>query len=648
MAKPYQSEMARLAETLDWARSVDLSALETAVQTALLGPLVAIGSGGSLSTAHALAQYHRLASSHVSTVLTPLESVAVRHDSGTALWLLSASGNNVDVVRAAKALAVREPRQLSTLVGREGSKVERITQTHSYMDLLTYVLPTGKDGFLATNTLLGATAILGRAYSAAAPSLAAWESEDLLEVVAGADNESATVDHWRAITQPLWNRDTTVVLPGANGTLGAVDLESKFTEAAVGHAQIADFRNFAHGRHHWLAKRGDRSGVLALIGDDDQDIAERTLAQLPPGIPVARIRVPGSPVHASLVSLIAAFRLTDWAGQARGIDPGDPGVPEFGRRIYHLAPSRKLRSSRPSSMSLRSVAAIERKTGRNIEQLTSSSEIIVWKDALRLFQRTLTTAVFSGIVLDYDGTVVDTRYRFSPPSSEITTELIRLLAAGIPIGIATGRGQSARHALQEAIPKHLWSRVILGYYNGAEVGTLNDDSVPQADQRPTQELREIAKNLLKEPELIAQATQEHRRDQLTITSQGNIREDRLWEIVQSVVQRSLTKPTVLRSSHSVDVLSSAATKLHVTTRMHEISPTGSILTIGDRGRWPGNDHELLSLPLSLSVDQSSPARDTCWNLGAPGQRGPAITIEYLRALISTEEGNVRFEKSALR
>lgn len=648
MAKPYQGEMAKLSETLGWAMSLDLSDLEAALQTALLGPLVAVGSGGSLSTAHALAFFHRITSGHVSAVLTPLESTAVQHDRHTSIWLLSASGNNVDIVGAAKALVGDEPRQLAALIGRNDSKIGQIAQAHPYMDLLAYAPPTGKDGFLATNTLFGAAAILGRAYSTVTPGAVSWESHGLQSVIDAVDEASPLVTRWRELASTLWDRDTTIVLHGSSGAVGAVDLESKFTEAALGHAQIADFRNFAHGRHHWLAKRADQTGVVALIGDDDEDIAERTLALLPPEIPVARIPVSGSPIHSSLVSLIAAFRLSDWAGQARGIDPGDPGVPDFGRRIYHLVPSRRPALPRPSGLTRRAAVAIERKSGRTVRQLVEASELADWRRALRSFQRKLATASIGGVVLDYDGTVVDTRHRFSPPQPEVLSELVRLLDAGLPVGIATGRGKSVRHAFQEAIPPAHWPRVVVGYYNGAEISSLDDDSTPLVEQLPVPELRGIAERLLAQPELAAQTQQDHRRNQLTVTARGTLREERLWEIVQAVVRESAANVTALRSSHSIDILSPSTSKLNVSTRVSEIAGTDSILAIGDRGLWPGNDHELLSLPLALSVDQTSVSRETCWNLGSAGQRGSATTLEYLRALQIDGDGRTRFAEGLLR
>ena len=49
MARPYATEMSKLAETFSWAMSCDITALRQAVRTAGLSSLMAIGSGGSLT-----------------------------------------------------------------------------------------------------------------------------------------------------------------------------------------------------------------------------------------------------------------------------------------------------------------------------------------------------------------------------------------------------------------------------------------------------------------------------------------------------------------------------------------------------------------------------------------------------------------------
>jgi fructoselysine-6-P-deglycase FrlB-like protein len=154
MAKPYASEMARLAETFTWAANTDLGALCEAVRVAALSPLIAIGSGGSLTTAHALAAFHRRATHQIAAVATPLDVATESLDSRAATWLLSAGGGNVDILGAAKALVTREPRQVAVLCGHERSPLASLCRKHPFVDLLVYQPPVGKDGFLATNSLL--------------------------------------------------------------------------------------------------------------------------------------------------------------------------------------------------------------------------------------------------------------------------------------------------------------------------------------------------------------------------------------------------------------------------------------------------------------------------------------------------------------
>ena len=90
MARPYAGEMARLAETFAWAEGADLRPLQQAVRIAGLSPLRVIGSGGSLTGAHALAGLHQRYTGHLAAVATPLEAIDEPLDAAVAVWLLSA------------------------------------------------------------------------------------------------------------------------------------------------------------------------------------------------------------------------------------------------------------------------------------------------------------------------------------------------------------------------------------------------------------------------------------------------------------------------------------------------------------------------------------------------------------------------------
>ena len=640
--------MTKLAETFAWAAEVaDSQNLRQAVRTAGVWPLRAIGSGGSLTGAHALASLHQRYTGCLAAVATPLEAATEPLSVTASNWLLSAGGGNVDIVAAANMLILHESRQLCVLCGRESSPLVELCRQHPFVDLLLYPPPAGKDGFLATNSLLGFTALLTRAYAAEFGSDTDWQDTvDCLEPLL--PNTTAVLGAWEAATAPLWTRPTTLVLYGPSTRIGAADLESKFTEAALGHLQLADYRNFAHGRHHWLAKRSESSAVLAFITDADRALAERTLDLIPADIPQARIAFDGGPSAAALASLIAALRITGWAGISRGIDPGRPSVPDFGRKLYHLSLPRPQRVAGLPRLTPREAAAITRKAGVNPGHLFASGELGRWREALATFRNRLRDARFAGIVLDYDGTVVDTRYRFELAEPQMTAELARLAEAGAHVAVATGRGKSVRRDLQSRLPRVLWPLVLVGYYNGAEVASLNDDSAPDGSANICTALQSLSEALRRQPELSESVCQEDRPLQITLKETRVMPEGRLWDLVHHVILLAgADDVSVTRSSHSVDIVAAGVSKLNVVRRLREAAGDAPILTIGDRGRWPGNDHELLSEPFALGVDEISVDPATCWHLGKPGQRGPTVTIDYLAAL-ETHDDRVRFAAGSLQ
>lgn len=647
MAKPYASELSRLEETFQWASATNIERLKSAVKTAALSSLVAVGSGGSLTAAHALASLHQSYTGKVGLVQTPLEAVDSRLDAFVSHWLLSAGGSNVDINAAAQSLIERECRQVAVMCGRAGSPITEICDHHPFVDLLLFPPPAGKDGFLATNSLLAFTVLLARAYAAVFDPLTSWD--EVVTTVAPLTRPSESkVQAWRDRTGVLWTRPTTIVLFGPSTKVGAIDIESKFTEAALGVAQLADYRNFAHGRHHWLAKRGNDTGILAFITDDDKAIANRTLDLIPEDVPVARLEIEGRGPAALLGSLLGALHITGWAGAARGIDPGQPGVPDYGRKLYHLSLPGRGRAAAADARAKRINAAIERKTGETIRRLTERDTLPHWQKAHSAFIDQLEATTFRGVILDYDGTIVDTRDRFQPAGEEIAAELAKVVNSNAVLSIATGRGVSVRTDLRKILPERCWPRVVVGYYNGAMIGALSDDAVPDGTDEVCPELKDLAEALAVSEELSGSAKQTNRRYQITLEPRRFMAENRLWDVVHQIILRTGCKEAIVtRSSHSVDIVASGVSKTNVIDHVRESVTDDRILTIGDRGRWPGNDYDLLNAPMGLSVDEVSVDPVTCWNLAEPGQRGVAVTRMYLAAL-EPVDGGLRFRKGAFR
>lgn len=634
MGKPYASELSRLSETYSWSLTINLDGLASPLSVASQLPLLATGSGGSLTAAHLAADVHQRRTGIISRAATPLEVIsALPIGRNQALLIISAGGRNKDIISVFNSTVVRELKRLIVICSNPDSKLAQLASRHHYVDLLTLTLPSGKDGFLATNSLLTFAVILIRGWAAALkidnalpPGLEALicPHEPMERFLPDLENRCDV----------LWKRETLSVLYGPSTRIAAIDLESKFTEAALGSIQIADYRNFAHGRHHWLAKRAASTAVLAFITEEDRAIARKTLGLIPKEIPVVVLEIPYESERASLAALISGFHIAGFAGAARGIDPGRPGVPSFGSKIYHL-PAFKSPRRAPKDITPSAAIAIERKVGTAIENI-SQRDLEFWRQAYDNFVERLSSTTFSGIVLDYDGTLCDERDRFTGVNAAIASELNRLLGAGMIVGIATGRGRSVRCDFRRIIKEPFWNRFLIGYYNAGEIGLLSDDGCPDGTKDTDTELMPIADALRSDGQLNELAECEYRRKQISIVPKLGVPFLTLLRLVNQIVERiGIAGIRTVTSTHSLDVLAPDVCKLKLVREVRTFidhSRAPNVLCVGDRGQWPGNDFALLTEPLSLSVDEISQQPETCWNLSAPGFRGVQTTLEYLRAI----------------
>ena len=331
MGRPYAEEMRLLPGTYEWAAGSDISALARFVKRAAGGPLYAVGSGGSLTAATLAAVLHRQAGLPACAV-TPMDLVhGGRLDDSASVLLATSGGNNGDIVAAFEAASTGESGRNVCIVssgGRgagDGGRVGRLASEHRSALVQAAAAPAGRDGFLATISALASCVWLARAYGSfggASPLPAGYG-----DLGAAAPDLGGVEDAGRL-----------VILHDVWGRAAAVDLESKMSESGLAAAQVADYRNFAHGRHHGLvADTSARSGIVALVSPQSRDLAGRTLSLIPRTVPVCRVETGLGGPAAAAVSLVASAMLMVGAlAAARGIDPGRPSVAEFGRRLYSM------------------------------------------------------------------------------------------------------------------------------------------------------------------------------------------------------------------------------------------------------------------------------------------------------------------------
>ncbi|MCL6447902.1 MAG: HAD hydrolase family protein [Armatimonadetes bacterium] len=640
MGKPYEIELCNLNQTYQWSFEVPIEKLCAFVKSSHDLPMVAVGSGGSLTAAHMAAFLHQR-TGMIAKAITPLELISsgnfIRENS---VLFLSAGGRNKDILSAFRFAVTSEPRQLMALCTRKESPLKRLSNEFRWSCFLDFDLPTGKDGFLATNSLLAFNVILIRAYKEIF-----MESYTFPKYL---PSTQEIFEQLNASVQPLLKRDVWVVLYGGWGLPAAIDSESKFTEAALKHIQLADYRNFAHGRHYWLAKRGEETGVVALITPDERKIAAKTLDLLPENIPLLHIVTDRSGPVGALELLVKTLHLVYLVGIACGIDPGMPKVPTFGRRIYRLGISLSDRDTTFTiGLNSQMATAIIRKSRYSSIKEMKVEDINYWKKAYQEYISRLESISFGSVIFDYDGTLCDLNERYKGPPTEIGQELVRLLRGGIIIGIATGRGKSVRFNLQRLIPKEYWKQVLIGYYNGSDIAFLNDETHPDKARPLDASIKSIKDALESHEQFCRIAKYECRPKQITVEP-VNVA---IWKKTKAVLFDIINKNNVpgvqvLESGHSIDVLAPGVSKLHLVKACEEAAKQagnpGVALCIGDKGEWPGNDYDLLSTPYSISVDTVSPDPASCWNLSQAGHRGVQATMYYLQSMFISNYNSFKF------
>jgi hydroxymethylpyrimidine pyrophosphatase-like HAD family hydrolase len=613
LGKPYKFELKQLEATYRWALDLDISDFSKEVEKADNAPLLVIGSGGSLSTACLIAALEQRRGGNFASFDSPL--LASRNPAFLAqarVFIVSARGRNADVLGFARNAAAAEPVSLTSLCCMANSPLTEVVRRFKRGSAFEFASPCGKDGYLATNSLVALNTVAARAYGRADVLPRRWR--DLFDPT---DLKRVLARSYGNVT-PIQS-DEILLLFGADTRPAAVDFESKFHESGLANVQLADYRNFAHGRHLWLAQR-PKTTVFFFICRSDKDIAEATIRLLPKSIQTIRIETALEEVGAAFAMQAATFEIISLYGENRGRDPGRPSVPDFGRKLYHLnAFPNTAGRVRPSAILRKQLAW--RKVG--FPDLPPDR----WEAAYDAFRHRICGFRFTQCVVDYDGTVCDHSDRFVGVKPAVAKSLIGLLDAGFNLGVATGRGKSVREALRSALPKRVWNLVTVGFYNGAVVLSLrSDDNLRNQDQ--SARLLEVA-NVIRQAD-IPGIKLTVRPLQVTLELEDATSAEPLWCLTSSLLAKhQITDVRIVASSRSVDVVTAGTSKLNLLKSLSRQNSAGAeTLFIGDKPSWPGNDFELLCKPGSLSVDEVGFDLESGWNMAPPGVIGSDALVYY--------------------
>jgi hypothetical protein len=629
LGKPYSEELDRFSSTFGWAEQQKVDTLRNFLKRWNGDHALVVGSGGSYSAAATISLFRELAFHSPTTAVSPLECVATLDRLVPHVFLLSAEGKNKDILSAAECAAEHDLCSGALTLTTNNPLTDFAAQSGA-LRVFGMQMTWGKDGYLATNTLVAMVLVFFRVFfgdAAFTAKLAPLFDEERLK---------RRRKHFQMYRDTWFSRPGGfLVIYSMDAQSFAIDLESKLAEAAIDLVQIADLRQFAHGRHLQLAS-DQGPVVLVAYSARDEALAKGMIQLFPSHIKPVEVLIDGeTPEEIAVAGIVDATLITEAIAKPRDYDPGRPAVPEFGRQIYALDVRRFSVASR-LQLDMIDVAA-----RRKMQIPDGNIDPVVRQSAATYYERLL-AANLKAVVCDYDGTLCRAENRYEKPSEAAANEVIRLIRQGMVFTVATGRGDSLKGDLQAVLPVELHSSIWIGYYSGAYLVSLSE---PFNRPEPNPEFlllwdwlgKSAYRSLCSRPlESVARAGQLSLRVASARQSASLRAAIRAW-----LDSNGCRAWRVFSSGHSVDVLDATTSKRNVvdaiSTRFN-IDPLTQVLRLGDCGQEEGNDFELLGDGLSLSCDSVSADLSTCWNFGLCGCNQTETTLLYLRSLQPASEG----------
>jgi hypothetical protein len=631
----------------DTRRTIELvladgaASLSLAISGGLTRMAIAVGSGGSAISAEYLGLCRATLGAVPTLVQTPMEfALADGNLANVDVFLFSAGGNNPDILAAQRSAVARGARALHVVTNNAAG---RLAQASGDLELANvHVLPTAdvKDGFLATHSLVGAISALlvasdVAAHGAATPILG-QNFGCAADGVFSVDSRRRMSDCFASIKRT----DTILLLEDPRLSAVGLLIETSVWETALCGIQRTDHRNFAHGRHVWLQHRSHDSMIVSLVGPESVGVWKAIEKSVPADVRRFCLEVKNCGRLENAVGILRALTIVEALGKAALVDPAKPGVGPFADEIYDSSSLLEMTELLPP--------AVRQKRAAMAKADLPDCGNLALIESFDALKKRLRAAIFRGMILDYDGTIVTAAGRFHPPEKPVLVEIERLLYEGMWIAIATGRGGSAGENLREALPSRFHPQILVGYYNGGDMRTLDVD-ISKSPLATAVGIVEVGNWLDTNLSLFFPDAKMRRSSvQITIELSG-VRDITDFQRAFSGRFAGTPEVRIVRSAHSVDICLTSSCKTNVFRKLSETARLApeDILCVGDSGDALGNDYALLGRPFGLSVDQVCCRADVGWALFGGTVRGPEALLHILKALRREPAGGFKMDVDAL-
>ena len=639
MPSQYDAELRNLGKTYKAGLNADISRVMAAIAGASESSIIAVGFGGSFTIASLLCNLHESYTGRVSRAATSLEFICnPTLAASSPVFLISAEGKNPDIIEALRRARTQTSRTVHILTNRATSPLIECAQQLTNINTLIFETKE-KDGYLATNSLLLDAVLVARAYR----DLDRGAGEippDITDLTLEGRSIGTWLAEGESFVKETFARGALLAIYSPPLRPIAADLESKLSESALLHCQLADLRSFAHGRHLWLAQRPAETAVLAIIEPHLGQLWTQMSRFIPREVPQLSMPLCGAAPRDLLAGLVAQMQFVSAVSQVAEIDPGRPRVPQFGRDLHYLDIQQLIPTTKD-------IGNYGEDSKRQVLGATwpSAHRHVPIRRALDAYKLGLGRQTFRAIVFDYDGTLCNSGST-EPPPPTVVGHIDKLLDHDTIVGIASGRGTSVRDDLRSTIHSLKRQRIRLALYGGGLLTDLDGQNTPPQD---TSEFISHATRIVRQLKDLGVPIEKVRPTQpyhVSVRFRDGIHTEKMWFIIADALrQAGLDLSRVNRSTHSVDIVAAGIGKASLIASINEefkISPY-QILTMGDHGAWPGNDYSLLEHRYSLSVDLPSRRLDRGWNLAPQHIRGVDATLWYLERLDFLKTGEFKIQ-----
>lgn len=338
----FEHKIAEFPEIREWVNSLDISNISDFLLTDQELSRMFLASGGSYSAA-SFAELLSVEKGVMGHAMTPFIYTGGGYEKihGKTL-LISASGANKDIWRGFESCIKGNNQKIGAVTLSTEGRLQKHFGIERIETLFDYAIPTGRDGFLSTCTVLAFYLILYRAFGfndADKVNMEVSEEEkkeisDFVDSLKYIPSNSLT-DHEDFVNK-LEGVDSFFILYTAKSLPAAQDIESKFSEGALGNTQLADYRNFAHGRYNWFTQRPGQTGLICLQTPDAVEMSEEILGRLPEHVPIIRLRTSYNTPLGCIDLLIKEHYLCSALANRWGLDISRPVVPAYGKELYRM------------------------------------------------------------------------------------------------------------------------------------------------------------------------------------------------------------------------------------------------------------------------------------------------------------------------